>query len=84
MTPVETAFMNKITVASDISVHREILNDYPLYIRTGDVEDLIEKISMVWEGQFSLNKSAVLSIKKKYSIDASKHKLIELLNLLCK
>jgi len=77
MTPVEAAFLNKITIASDISVHREVLNDYPLYFRTGDVEDLIEKISMVREGQFSLNKSAVLNIKNKYSIDASKRKLIE-------
>ena len=77
MTPVEAAFLNKITVASDISVHREVLNDYPLYFRTGDVKDLIEKISMVREGQFSLDKSAVLNIKKKYSINASKQKLIE-------
>ena len=58
-------------------MHREVLNDYPLYFRTGDVKDLIEKISMVQEGQFSLNKSAVLNIKKKYSINASKQKLIE-------
>ena len=77
MTPVEAAFLNKITIASDISVHREVLNDYPLYFKTGDVEDLIEKISMVREGQFSLNKSAVLNIKKKYSINESKQKLIE-------
>ncbi len=77
MTPVEAAFLNKITVASDISVHREVLNDYPLYFRTGDVNDLIEKISMVREGQFSLNKSAVSKIKKKYSINASKQKLVD-------
>jgi len=77
MTPVEAAFLNKVTIASDISVHREVLNDYPLYFKTGDVKDLIEKISMVREGQFSLNKSAVSNIKKKYSINASKQKLLE-------
>jgi len=77
MTPVEAAFLNKPTIASDICVHKEVLGNYPLYFKTGSVKDLTDKIKMVKNGEFLLNKDSIEKIKKKYSIAASATKLLE-------
>jgi len=67
MTPVEAAFLDKITIASDTFVHREILGDYPLYFKRDNVKDLIAKMKLVMEDSFPLKNS---ELKKKYSSNA--------------
>ncbi len=44
MTPVEAAFLDKIIIASDTYIHREILGNYPLYFIRDNLDDLIKKI----------------------------------------
>ncbi|MFX1388583.1 MAG: glycosyltransferase [Promethearchaeota archaeon] len=77
LTPVEAAFLNKITIASDTVIHREILRDYPLYFKRDNVEDLIEKMKLVKENGYSLNNKANERIKKKYSVQTAKNLLLE-------
>lgn len=74
MTPIEAAFLDKITIASDIYVHKEVLGDYPLYFKKNIIEDLVDKMKMVRNGDFYLNN---VEIKKKYSIQAFKKRLLE-------
>lgn len=75
LTPVEAAFLDKITIASDTVVHREILEDYPLYFKKNDVKDLVDKLKFVINGNFILNKAAVEKIKEKYSIKSARNRL---------
>jgi hypothetical protein len=82
LTPVEAAFLDKITIASDTYIHREVLRDYPLYFKRDDVEDLVEKMKMVLNGQFKLNKQAVKKIKAKYSLNTSIKNLLHYINSL--
>ena len=63
MTPVEAAFLDKITVASDTYVHREVLGDYALYFERNNIDDLVNKMKIVIDGGFKLNNE---KIKKKY------------------
>ncbi|MHA1491976.1 MAG: glycosyltransferase [Promethearchaeota archaeon] len=77
MTPIEAAFLDKITIASDTYVHKEVLGEYPLYFKRDNVEDLVEKMKMVINGEFTLNKEAVRRIKKKYSVNATKNRLLD-------
>jgi glycosyltransferase involved in cell wall biosynthesis len=74
MTPVEAAFLDKISIVSDTYLHREILGDYPLYFKLNNTEDLIRKMRIVMEGGFKLNNQ---EIKKKYSSEAFKCRLIK-------
>lgn len=71
-TPIEAAFLDKITIASDIYTHKEILGDYPIYFKKNDLEDLIEKMKDVISGNFSLNNA---EIKRKYSIQMFKKRI---------
>lgn len=74
MTPIEAAFLDKITIASNTYVHREILGDYPLYFEKDNIDDLVEKMKIVLGGDYKLNNK---KIKQKYSIEASKNRLME-------
>ncbi len=79
MTPIEAAYLNKITIASDTLIHREILGNYPLYFKKDDVDDLVEKMKMVIKGDFKLNPKSVKRIKENYSLDTSVKRLLEYL-----
>jgi glycosyltransferase involved in cell wall biosynthesis len=68
MTPVEAAFLDKITIASDTYVHKEVLKDYPLYFKTGKVKDLVDKLTIVRNGDFTPNRDSINEIKRKYNI----------------
>lgn len=74
MTPVEAAFLDKITIASNTYVHREILGDYAVYFEKNNVDDLVEKMRIVKEGGFQLKNAEIL---KKYSIKSCKNRLIK-------
>jgi len=71
MTPVEATFLNKPVIASDIYVHKEVLKDYPLYFKTGDVNDLADKMQLIKDGNYSINTKTANYIKHKYSVDNS-------------
>ena len=73
MTPLEAAFLDKICISSDTYVNREILKDYPLYFKRDNLDDLVEKMQIVLNSGFKLNNEY---IKKKYSIEASKNRLM--------
>ena len=79
LTPVEAAFFEKITIASDTYVHKEVLGNYPLYFIKDDLDDLIMKINQVLNGEFELDREAVDQIKKKYSLESAKNRLEKLL-----
>ena len=79
MTPIEAAFLEKNTVASDTYIHKEVLGNYPLYFNRDDLDDLMKKIKSVLSGEFQLDKAAISQIKKKYSIGSAKERLVELL-----
>ena len=74
MTPVEAAFLNKISIVSDTYVHRDVLGDYPIYFRRNDVKNLIEKMKFARESGVNVNNK---EIKKKYSSVALKNRLME-------
>lgn len=76
LTPIEAAFLNKITIASDTVVHREILQDYPLYFKKNDVRDLMNKMKLVLDNTFTLDKSIIKKIKKEYSLEAARNRLL--------
>lgn len=75
-TPVEAAFLGKISIVSNTYVHREILGDYPLYFERNNVDDLVEKMKMVLNGEFTFNKKAAEHLKQKFSLEAAKKRLI--------
>lgn len=75
LTPVEAAFSGKITIASDIYTHKEVLGNYPLYFIRDNLDDLIEKINQVLNNKFHLDKEAVEQIKSKYSLESAKNRL---------
>jgi len=77
MTPVEAAFLNKPTIASDIYVHKEVLGNYPLYFKSGDINDLCNKIKILINNDYEIDKNSLRLIKKKYSIENCKNKLKE-------
>jgi len=79
MTPIEAAFLEKITIASDTYIHREILGNYPLYFIKDDLNDLMKKINQALNGDFQLDKKAVEQIKKIYSIESANDRLEKLL-----
>lgn len=74
MTPVEAAFLDKITIASDTYVHREVLGDYAIYFEKNNIDDLVEKMRIVKEDGFQLKNAEIL---KKYSIISCKNRLIK-------
>ena len=74
MTPVEAAFLDKISIVSNTYVHRDVLGDYPVYFKRNDVNDLVEKMKHVMESGVKLNNK---EIKKKYSSIAFKNRLME-------
>ena len=74
MTPVEAAFLDKISIVSNTYVHREVLGDYPVYFKSNDVDDLVGKMKLVIESGVKLNNK---EIKKKYSNVAFKNRLME-------
>ncbi len=74
MTPVEAAFLNKISIVSDTYVHRDVLGEYPVYFKPNDVNDLVEKMKLLIDGGIKLNNK---EIKKKYSSIAFKTRLME-------
>lgn len=75
LTPVEAAFSEKITIASDTYVHKEVLGNYPLYFIRDDLNDLVKKINQALNGDFQLNREAIDQIKKKYSLESAKNRL---------
>ena len=75
LTPVEAAFLEKITIASDTYVHKEVLGNYPLYFIKDNLDDLMEKITQALNGEFQLDREAVDQIKKKYSLESAKDRL---------
>ncbi len=79
MTPIEAAFLDKISIVSNTYIHREVLGDYPVYFKLNDVNDLIKKMKLVLKGGVKLNNK---EIKKKYSSIALKNRLIEYLECL--
>ena len=79
MSPIEAAFLDKITIASNTYVHREVLGDYPLFFKLNNVDDLVNKMQTALEGNFKLNST---SIKKKYSKEALKNRLLKLIERL--
>jgi len=76
MTPIEAAFLDKITIASNTYVHREVLGDYALFFELNNVDDLVNKMETALEGNFKLNNE---SIKKKYSKEALKNRILRLI-----
>jgi len=76
MTPIEAAFLDKISIASNTYVHREVLGDYALYFELNNVDDLANKMETALEGSFKLNNE---SIKKRYSKEALKNRILRLL-----
>jgi glycosyltransferase involved in cell wall biosynthesis len=77
ITPVEAAFLDKIVIASDIPAHREVLGDYPLYFENNNLDDLVDKMKIVINGDFSVNSEALALIKEKYSMQAVKKRFLE-------
>ena len=77
MTPVEAAFLEKITIVSDTAVHKEVLGDYPIYFEKYNKEDLIAKLKMAYDGDFTINTVELEKIKKKYSIQAAKNRMLK-------
>lgn len=82
LTPVEAAFLDKITIASDTYIHKEVLGDYPIYFVRDDLDDLTNKIRQALNNKFKLNKDVVNQIKKKYSLESATHRLESFLNQL--
>jgi len=76
MTPIEAAFLDKISIASNTYVHREVLGDYALYFELNNVDDLANKMETALEGSFKLNNE---SIKKRYSKEALKNRILRLI-----
>lgn len=74
ITPIEAAFLDKLCVASNTYVHRDILGDYPLYFQIDNFNDLVEKMSIIIDGSYKLKND---NIKKKYSIESSKNRLMK-------
>lgn len=57
---VEAIFLDKPFIISDAYIHSEILWYYPLYFKRDNVDDLIEKIKTVINGDFeSQNKNSI-------------------------
>ena len=79
LTPVEAAFSEKITIASNILVHKEVLGNYPLYFNRDDLDDLMKKISQALNGDFQIDREAIDQIRKKYSLESAAERLEKLL-----
>ena len=77
MTPVEAAFLEKVSIVSDTTVHKEVLGEYPLYFEKHNIHDLVDKMKMVRNGDFTINGAELKRIKKKYSIQAAKNRLLK-------
>lgn len=76
MTPIEAAFLNKITIVSNTYVHREVLGDYPLYFELNNVNDLVDKMQTALKGDFKLDNNY---IKSRYSKEALKDRILKLI-----
>ncbi len=76
MPPIEAAYLNKIVIASDTFIHREIIGDYALYFKKEDVDDLVDKIQVVRNRHYTINKRELQKIKEKYSIQEAKKRLL--------
>ena len=79
MSPIEAAYLNKITIASNTYVHREVLGEYALYFELNNVNDLVNKMETALEGKFKLNNAF---IKKKFSKEALKNRILRLIESL--
>lgn len=64
MTPVEAAYLDKISVVSDTFVHRDVLSNYPVYFNSNSIDDLTDKMKLVVDSGV---KPKTEEIKKKYS-----------------
>lgn len=62
---VEAIFLDKIFIIFDAYIHSEILWDFPLYFKSDNVDDLIEKMKTVIIGDFESQNE---EINNKYSI----------------
>ena len=80
MTPIEAAFLDKIVIASDTYIHKEILGNYPLYFIKDNLDDLTKKINQALNNNFQIDKKTLNQIKKKYSIESANNRLE---NFLC-
>ncbi|MFX1570562.1 MAG: glycosyltransferase [Promethearchaeota archaeon] len=76
MTPLEAAFLDKITIASDTFIHKEILGDYPLYFKRDSLKDLVKKMKLVIDGDFTLNENSVKLLKHKFSFEQCRKNLL--------
>ncbi len=74
MTPVEAAYLDKISIVSNTYVHKDVLGDYPIYFKRNDVNDLIEKMKFVMESGVKVENK---DVKKRYSSEAFKNRLME-------
>ena len=75
MTPIEAVFMDKVVIASDTYIHKEILGNYPLYFIKDNINDLIKKIKQALNNEFQIDKKALNQIKKKYSVESATYRL---------
>jgi len=74
MTPVEAAFLDKISIVSNTCVHKEVLGDYPIYFKKNNVDDLVEKMKIVMDGEVRLNNK---KIKQQYTSQALKNRIMK-------
>ena len=79
MAPIEAAFLDKIIIASNTYIHREVLGNYPLYFIKDNLDDLVEKIKYVLDSKFQVDKKALNQIKNKYIIESAKNRLENIL-----
>ena len=84
LAPIEAAFLDKIIIASDTYIHREILGNYPLYFIRDNLDDLTNKISYVLNGEFQIDKEALNQIKERYSVESAANRLEEHLKSIMK
>ncbi len=82
LTPVEAAFLEKVTIVSNTYIHREVLGAYPIYFKPDDLSDLVQKIELALKGTFELNIKALELIKEKFSLDSAKNRLLKYIQLM--
>ncbi len=76
MSPVEAAFLDKITIVSNTYVHREVLGDYAIYFELNNVDDLVNKMETALNENFKPNNEY---IKTKYSKEALVKRILKLI-----
>lgn len=73
ITPVEALFLDIPVIASDIFTHKEVLGESAIYFKKNNLEDLVEKMKIIIEGNYHMETS---EIKEKYSVQALKKRLM--------